>query len=54
MAVRVAFVSGAARGMGRVIAQRLASDGLDVAINDVVSSLAGLEETASAITSAGR
>jgi hypothetical protein len=53
MATRVAFVSGAARGMGRVIAWKLANDGFDVAINDIATSLGGLEETASIIASAG-
>jgi meso-butanediol dehydrogenase/(S,S)-butanediol dehydrogenase/diacetyl reductase len=53
MATGVVFVSGAARGMGRVIARKLANDGFDVAINDIATSLAGLEETASIIASAG-
>ena len=53
MASRVAFVSGAARGMGRAIAQKLATDGFDVAINDLAPNLPGLKETALIIASIG-
>lgn len=53
MSTRVAFVSGAARGMGRAIAKQLAADGFDVAINDIPSSLAALQETATLVESFG-
>jgi len=48
---RVAFVSGAARGIGRAIASRLAADGRAVAIGDLLEKEAA--ETAKAIEAAG-
>ncbi len=51
---RVALVTGAARGIGRGIALRLASDGLDVAVNDIEANESELEEVAGEIRQAGR
>ncbi|MDR6417495.1 acetoin reductase [Pseudarthrobacter sulfonivorans] len=49
---KVAFVTGAAQGIGQAIASRLASDGADVALFDLKED--GLQETKSLVEAAGR
>ncbi|KQQ35688.1 3-oxoacyl-ACP reductase [Rhizobium sp. Leaf306] len=51
---RVALVTGAGRGIGRSLSIGLAEFGYDVAILDLASQQAALEETASAIEALGR
>lgn len=50
---RVALVTGAARGIGRGIALQLASDGLDVAVNDIEANAEQLKEVAEEIRAEG-
>ncbi|KAG9220125.1 hypothetical protein CCMSSC00406_0007180 [Pleurotus cornucopiae] len=45
----VAIITGAAQGLGRAIALRLASDGFDVALNDIPAKAPALEELANEI-----
>ncbi len=47
------MVTGAARGIGRGIALRLASDGLSMAVNDIQDNSDQLEEVAEGIRQAG-
>ncbi|CAF3596408.1 unnamed protein product [Rotaria sp. Silwood1] len=52
--IHTGLVTGAARGMGRVIALRLARDGLNVAVNDVQTSSSDLEKVQQEIEQIGR
>ncbi|EED79064.1 predicted protein [Postia placenta Mad-698-R] len=51
---RVSIVTGAAQGIGRVIALRLADDGIDVALNDVPGNVDNLARVAEEIQAKGR
>jgi len=51
---RVALVTGAGQGIGRAIALRLASDGLDVAVNDITSNAGALNELVKELRELGR
>ncbi|KAJ7779151.1 hypothetical protein B0H16DRAFT_1711503 [Mycena metata] len=50
----VALVTGAAQGIGRAIALRLAEDGLDVAVNDIASNSESLDTLVDEIQKKGR
>ena len=51
---RNALVTGAARGIGRAIALRLANDGLNVAVNDINANSAQLNDVQKEIEKLGR
>ncbi|KAI0049338.1 acetoin reductase family protein [Auriscalpium vulgare] len=50
----VALVTGAAQGIGQAIALRLASDGFDVAVNDISANKDGLSSVVQEIKATGR
>jgi meso-butanediol dehydrogenase/(S,S)-butanediol dehydrogenase/diacetyl reductase len=52
--IRTALVTGAARGMGRAIALRLAKDGFNVAVNDIEASSSDLQQLQQEIEELGR
>ena len=54
MSTRVAFVTGGAQGLGEAIALRLAKDGLDVAILDILGQEDKMEAVAQRIKDTGR
>lgn len=51
---RVAIVTGAAQGIGLSIAQQLAKDGIDVAVNDIPDKLSQIIEVVDSIRAIGR
>lgn len=51
---RVAIITGAAQGIGRETALRLAEDGLDVALNDIPSKTKALQGLVDEIKAKGR
>ncbi len=51
---RVALITGAGRGIGRAIAERLAEDGLDIIVADIPGAEANIDEVVRAVETRGR
>ena len=51
---KVAIVTGGAQGIGYSVVHRLADDGLDIAVNDIVSKLDKINEVVEEIRKKGR
>ena len=54
MTTRVAFITGAAQGIGEAISLRMAAEGIDVALFDIRSKEKQLDTVASQIVAKGR
>ncbi len=51
---RIAVVTGAAKGIGLSIAQQLARDGIDIAVNDIPAKASQIQQVVEEIRATGR